>query len=132
MSDSKIRFQFESILGIDLFNYPMCGNNLLGNMMGKNLTLICGDSTAELTLKKAKMLGPYDLVFIDANHTYEYVKKDYENYRDKVKPGGIIAFHDVNFEGDRYGSPQVLRETGLDWTFISYSAEVGIAYRIKE
>ena len=56
---------------------------------------------------------------------------DLENYWSKVKPGGIIAMHDVNFEGERYGSPRVIRESGLDWTFISYSAEVGIAYVIK-
>ncbi len=90
--------------------------------------IIQGDST----VVHADIDETFDALFIDGNHSYEYVKKDYENYRDKVKPGGIIAFHDVNFEGDRYGSPQVLRETGLDWTFISYSAEVGIAYRIKE
>ena len=90
--------------------------------------IIQGDST----VVHADIDETFDALFIDGNHSYEYVKKDYENYRDKVKPGGIIAFHDVNFEGDRYGSPQVLRETGLDWTFISHSAEVGIAYRIKE
>ena len=39
--------------------------------------------------------------------------------------------HDVNFEGERYGSPRVLRESGYDWKFISYSQEVGIAYIIK-
>lgn len=90
--------------------------------------IIQGDST----VVHADIDETFDALFIDGNHSYEYVKKDYENYRDKVKSGGIIAFHDVNFEGDRYGSPQVLRETGLDWTFISHSAEVGIAYRIKE
>ena len=76
--------------------------------------------------------GEFDAVFIDGNHSYEYVKKDLENYWSKVKPGGIVALHDVNFEGDRYGSPRVLRESGLDWKFISHSAEVGIAYIIKE
>lgn len=73
----------------------------------------------------------YDAVFIDGNHSYEYVKKDLENYWPKVKIGGIVALHDVNFEGERYGSPRVLRESGLDWQFISHSAEVGIAYIIK-
>ena len=75
--------------------------------------------------------GEFDAVFIDGNHSYEYVKKDLENYWPKVKPGGIVALHDVNFEGERYGSPRVLRESGLDWKFISHSAEVGIAYIIK-
>ena len=75
--------------------------------------------------------GEFDAVFIDGNHSYEYVKKDLENYMPKVKEGGIIALHDANFEGERYGTPRVLRETGYDWQFISHSREVGIAYLIK-
>lgn len=36
-----------------------------------------------------------DLLFIDGDHTYEGVKQDYFMYRELVRPGGIIAFHDV-------------------------------------
>ena len=91
-------------------------------------TVIKGDSTLVHGLFED---GKYDAVFIDGNHSYEYVKKDLENYLPKVKKGGIVALHDVNFEGERYGSPRVLRESGYDWKFISYSKEVGIAYIIK-
>jgi spermidine synthase len=91
-------------------------------------TIIHGDSTVVHKI----ISDGFDAVFIDGNHSYEYVKKDLENYWPKVKSGGIVALHDVNFEGDRYGSPRVLRESGLDWKFISHSAEVGIAYIIKE
>ena len=90
-------------------------------------TIIQGDST----LVHSEIDNKFDALFIDGNHSYEYVKKDLENYWDKVKDGGIIALHDVNFEGERYGSPRVLRESGYDWNFISYSKEVGIAYVIK-
>lgn len=74
----------------------------------------------------------HDAVFIDGNHSYEYVKQDLDNYSKKVRSGGIIALHDVNFEGDRYGTPKVLKESGDSWTIISHSKEVGIAYRIKD
>jgi predicted O-methyltransferase YrrM len=90
-------------------------------------TVICGDST----LVHEDLHEQFDAVFIDGNHSYEYVKKDLENYLPKVRKGGIIALHDVNFEGDRYGSPKVLRESGFKWNFISYSKEVGIAYIVK-
>jgi predicted O-methyltransferase YrrM len=91
-------------------------------------TLLQGDSTViHSTLNKQ-----YDAVFIDGNHSYEYVKKDLENYYPKVKIGGIVALHDANFEGDRYGTPRVLRESDYEWKFISHSKEVGIAYLIKE
>ena len=90
-------------------------------------TIIQGDST----LVHGKIEGQFDALFIDGNHSYEYVKKDLENYWEKVRHGGIVALHDVNFEGERYGSPRVLRESGYNWKFISYSKEVGIAYLIK-
>lgn len=38
---------------------------------------------------------PIDLLFIDGDHTYEGVQADYEMYSRYVRPGGVIAFHDV-------------------------------------
>lgn len=35
-----------------------------------------------------------DFVYIDGNHSYEYVKKDIELYYPKIKPGGVIGGHD--------------------------------------
>ena len=94
-------------------------------------TLICGDSTSQEVIQQAKNLGPFDCVFIDGNHSYEYVKLDLENYAPLVKQGGIVALHDANFEGERYGTPRVIREATHDWKKISHSDEVGIAYFIR-
>lgn len=38
---------------------------------------------------------PVDFLFIDGDHTYEGVKKDFEMYSPLVKDGGIIVFHDI-------------------------------------
>jgi len=40
----------------------------------------------------------FDLIYIDANHSYEFVKKDIINYFPKVKDDGFIAGHD--YRGD--------------------------------
>ena len=40
-----------------------------------------------------------DFVYIDANHQYDFVKKDIELYFSKVRVGGIIGGHDFNFVG---------------------------------
>ena len=37
-----------------------------------------------------------DFVFIDANHSYDYVKKDIEAWFPKVKNGGVISGHDYH------------------------------------
>ena len=36
-----------------------------------------------------------DVLFIDGDHTYNGVKKDYETFNGFVRGGGIIAFHDI-------------------------------------
>jgi predicted O-methyltransferase YrrM len=36
-----------------------------------------------------------DFLFIDGDHTYEGVKKDFKMYSPLVKDGRIIAFHDI-------------------------------------
>lgn len=36
-----------------------------------------------------------DLLFIDGDHSYDGISKDFEMYSPLVKKGGIIAFHDI-------------------------------------
>ena len=44
-----------------------------------------------------KLLGDreLDLLFIDGDHSYEGVRKDYELYTPLVRKGGLIVFHDI-------------------------------------
>jgi predicted O-methyltransferase YrrM len=41
-----------------------------------------------------KSLGGVDFVFIDANHSYEGLRGDWEGWSPWVVPGGILALHD--------------------------------------
>ena len=47
-----------------------------------------------------------DVLFIDGDHSPAAVRADFEMYRTFVRPGGIIAFHDIvpDFK-TRYGKP---------------------------
>ena len=38
---------------------------------------------------------PLDYVFIDGDHRYEGVKKDFETYGSMVRKGGVVAFHGI-------------------------------------
>jgi cephalosporin hydroxylase len=38
---------------------------------------------------------PVDVLMIDGDHTEEGVRHDFELYSDLVRPGGMIAFHDI-------------------------------------
>ena len=38
---------------------------------------------------------PLDLLFIDGDHSYDGVRADFLEFRGLVRPGGLIAFHDI-------------------------------------
>ena len=61
------------------------------NELGTNITLHQVDSTMAAELFKD---GYFDLIFIDANHTYKKMKEDALAWRPKLKEGGVIAGHD--------------------------------------
>ena len=59
---------------------------------------VLGDSHSEQTRKQVQaLLGQrkLGLLFIDGDHTYEGVRRDYELYCSLARPSGFIAFHDI-------------------------------------
>jgi len=64
----------------------------------QKLHLIRGDSHSKETLEKTKNVlnsRKADFLFIDGDHTYEGVRRDFEMYSSLVEEEGIIAFHDI-------------------------------------
>lgn len=71
---------------------------LIRESPGQRIELIDGVSSSDDTLQKlesALMGKKLDLLFIDGDHTYEGVKRDYALYERYVRPGGWIGFHDI-------------------------------------
>jgi predicted O-methyltransferase YrrM len=64
----------------------------------QKLYLIRDDSHNSKTFEEVKnILGGrmIDFLFIDGDHRYDGVKRDFEMYAPLVRSGGIIAFHDI-------------------------------------
>jgi predicted O-methyltransferase YrrM/organic radical activating enzyme len=74
-----------------------------------NVELIEGDSLDVVPT----LSGPFDVVFIDGNHSYEYVLGDALNCWRLLAPGGSIVFHDYDcVEETTQAVNQFLKETG--------------------
>ena len=66
------------------------------------LTGITGDSTDPAVRERVGKLFPdgVDLLFIDGDHSYDGVKNDFDRFHDLLRPGGMVAFHDVVPDGE--------------------------------
>lgn len=85
-------------VAVDACPWPTVEPNFTAHMKpleGHFRTMFGGDS-----FDRAKEFADksIDFCFIDANHTYEFVSRDIEAYLPKMKPGGVIAGHDYNFQ----------------------------------
>lgn len=95
---------------------------------------VLGDSHDLAVRDAVKAEGPFDLVFIDAGHTYEDVKRDFNLYSRLVKRGGIVALHDAckrpgyEDEIEVWCLVDELRANGVLVNMIG--SEVGIAWLI--
>jgi hypothetical protein len=59
------------------------------------LHLIKGSSTDFKVLSDVSVTAPYDIVYIDGCHDYEYVVQDLHNYKPLVCPGGYLVMDDA-------------------------------------
>jgi predicted O-methyltransferase YrrM len=100
---------------------------------GQTAVIIRADSRLETTRDQAVAAAPdgYDFLFIDGDHRLETVTRDHDLYAPLVKPGGLVAFHDiikppirkldhqrpteVDLFWDAYTKP------GRVWEFVDYS-----------
>ena len=89
-------FCFDKNVAIDIVQ-PVGLNfsTFYANLRFKNLTLLCGDSKKLSIINQAKILGKYDLIFIDGGHEYKTVKSDFNYYSKFISSKGIIILHDI-------------------------------------
>ena len=77
-----------------------------------------------LTNDAAKLVDDesLDFVFIDADHSYEGCAADIANWTPKVRQGGLVSGHDINW-------PTVLKAVKESGDFITASDNVWLRYK---
>lgn len=81
------------VYSIDL-HWKKGSEALLHNLQLRNKIIKCEGSTDEFADIFSSIL--FNFVFIDADHCYEAVVRDFNNWSKMVKVLGLVAFHDTN------------------------------------
>jgi predicted O-methyltransferase YrrM len=88
---------------------------------GQTITCLAADSHKPETLQRVKewLAGePLDFLFIDGDHSLFGVSSDFDMYAPLVRPGGVIAFHDIVPDARTRGtgvSPAYVGEVPAFW-----------------
>jgi predicted O-methyltransferase YrrM len=115
----------ENVLAVDTWDTGGTGKDTLeGFLENVNRYELCDKiSVSHGTLQEVKRangrfggsdwynpeFGPFDFIFIDANHDFAAVQSDIEESLPLLEPGGLIAFHDY----DRPTDPGVKQAVDL-------------------
>jgi predicted O-methyltransferase YrrM len=99
--------------GYELFRVPFLRRM---RKPDQRLHLLRADShkqETQLLLAHTLQDAQLDLLFIDGDHTYDGVRRDFEMYSGCVRPGGMIAFHDIV-----HGQEELVGEVRRFWNEI--------------
>ncbi len=87
------------LIGVDMRIDPLVRQRLDSERTAKHTIQLMEGSSHSDTVRGAviQSLGgqSLDFLFIDGDHSYEGVKCDWEMYSPLVRPGGVVAFHDI-------------------------------------
>jgi predicted O-methyltransferase YrrM len=88
------------LLSIDVREAPRVRRLLYRGFVGRRQrvavrTADSHDRETRVSVERFFRGAPLDVLFIDGDHSYDGVRRDYELYAPLVRPGGLIAFHDI-------------------------------------
>ena len=86
--------------------WPIITRNLRRLGLEQRVRVVRQDSTAAA----GDWREPIDLLFIDGDHSYEGVRRDWEAFSPFVKPSGVVVFHDTLWDlrpDERWSRPDM-------------------------
>lgn len=109
-------------------------NNTWANEFGERVHIIESDSmNLEITHDKLNTIlgtSKVDFLFIDATHDYVPTYNDFHNYKQYVRPGGMIAFHDIYHHAHQDGCAKVFNE--VEGTKFKTNPDMWLSYEPEE
>ncbi len=89
------KFSTGKKIGVDIDDHYLA--NMYFYMYGEDFTFIKANSQLPETANSVRNIcGSFDFIFIDGDHSYEGVKRDFELYRPLLSERGYIGFHDID------------------------------------
>jgi hypothetical protein len=70
--------------------------------------------------------GSVDLIHIDGFHSYEAVRHDYESWRPKMGPRGVMIFHDTSERQEGFGVWRFWDEVAAEFPSFAFSHSHGL------
>jgi len=86
-------------VGIDINDYRTNATKAAMTSKGKAIDFVLGNSLEELNKLPA---NHFDLIFVDGDHSWEHVVKEFKLVENVLARNGVIAYHDtIHLEGPR-------------------------------
>jgi len=106
---TRVAHESATIVSIDI-SIPMHTGRARAKLArrGQSLRSLEGDSHDSAMVERLRRElagGPLDFLLIDGDHSYAGVKSDFELYAPLVRPGGLIALHDICSDAGEPGGP---------------------------
>lgn len=87
-----------------------------------------GNSQRADTIRWVHQRGPFDLIFIDADHSFQGVERDFRVYSDIAK---FVAFHDISAQDDHMADGKPC-EVGKFWRILKAREHIDNKYSILQ
>jgi predicted O-methyltransferase YrrM len=94
--DGKLQIDVPAMM-VNVTDRNTVGRQYLNTPYADKIQQVYGDSAR---VDWSQLGGPFDFVFIDGCHHYDYVKSDTKNAIKHTRPGGLIVWHDYGMIED--------------------------------